>query len=98
MTTLVLEGGHLITPVEERFADLVIADGKIVSLGKSAPPGGQRLDVRGSYVTPGLFDLQVNGSPSCNLWGDPTVAQLESLRKSLVEAGTTSFLPTLITD
>src|SRR4030095_9637574 len=56
------------------------------------------LDASGCYVTPGLIDLQVNGSQSCNLWADPNHSQLNALRLELANHGVTSFLPTLITD
>jgi N-acetylglucosamine-6-phosphate deacetylase len=56
------------------------------------------IDGSGCYLTPGLIDLQVNGDDFCNLWDKPTTEQFEHLRKHLLSAGITSFLPTLITD
>ena len=101
MTTMILEGGHLITPLDERFTDLCLEGGRIERLsddGLRAQSGVDNIDCSGCYVTPGLFDLQVNGGPECSLWGDPTAQDLTRLRKSLARQGTTSFLPTLITD
>lgn len=99
MTTLVITGGQLITPLEQRFANLWI-DGQLIEALTSKLPGNgcQQLDASNCYVTPGLFDLQVNGSPSCNLWADPGIVELKNLCGELAANGTTSFLPTLITD
>jgi N-acetylglucosamine-6-phosphate deacetylase len=58
----------------------------------------QTIDAQDCYVTAGLFDLQVNGSPQCNLWQDPTAGQFIQLCDLLLKSGVTAFLPTLITD
>ena len=44
-----------------------------------------------------LFDLQVNGSQECDLWANPDALQFASLCASMLKAGVTAFLPTLIT-
>lgn len=101
MITLAIRGGQLITPLEERFTTVWVAGATIRHLGDRLPDGvsaDRTLDATGCYVTPGLVDLQVNGGKSCNLWGDPTPAELDSLRLDLAKRGVTSFLPTLITD
>lgn len=102
MKNLVLTGGEVICPLETRFAKLWIADGQLLDISECAPSGNNTdfevLNVAGSYVTPGLVDLQVNGGPACNLWDEPTDAQLEQLCRQLLEAGVTCFFPTLITD
>lgn len=106
MSKLVITGGHVITPVTERFASVFIDDGRIVEICSVASDNrengskvvGEKLDASGCYVTPGLVDLQVNGDPHCSLWGDPTLDELTAMRKALAKAGVTAFLPTLITD
>jgi len=99
MNQIVLKGGDLITPTEERLIDLLITDGSLKLLVNELPGEDiEVVDVSGSYVTPGLIDLQVNGSPSCNLWGDPTEAEFAKLCRELLCHGVTSFFPTLITD
>lgn len=100
MTTIVLTGGDIITAREVRYTNLCLdsESGKIVQLTDEIPQNCQQVDVSGCYVTPGLFDLQVNGGPECNLWADPQPEALKELRQSLAESGVTSFLPTLITD
>lgn len=106
MSNLAIRGGHVITPGEQRLTSIWVADGRVAALSDASPdePSGKTakdgkiLDATGCYVTPGLIDLQVNGGPACNLWADPTVAELDALRKDLLDKGVTSFLPTLITD
>lgn len=101
MKSFVVEGGEVITPLESRFTRLWINDGLIAGLGDTWSNGHskvEKIDATGCYVTPGLFDLQVNGSHSCNLWADPEIRDLSQLRQELLSCGVTSFLPTLITD
>lgn len=102
MSSLLLLGGELITPLEQRFTALLMTGDRIDSLQDASTFSQSKdcktLDVSNCFVTPGLIDLQVNGADDCNFWGDPTEAQVESLCKRLLKAGVTSFLPTLITD
>lgn len=100
MSSIVIRGGRLITPTEERITDLVITDGVIASVGplSEKPENARQIDASGCYVTPGLIDLQVNGAPSCNFWGDPTLADVSTFAGELVKAGVTTIMPTLITD
>lgn len=100
MSNLAIRGGHIITPGEQRLTSVWVAGGRVTALSDASPEehNGDVLDATGCYVTPGLIDLQVNGGPACNLWADPTVSQLNDLRKDMLDKGVTSFLPTLITD
>lgn len=108
MSNLLITGGHVLTPAVERFANVVVRNGRVAELSSSVSDneragngaGGsyRKLDATGCYVTPGLVDLQVNGDPNCNLWGDPSEGEMRKMRKALARAGVTSFLPTLITD
>ena len=106
-----ITGGRIVTPLEERQTDLWLKDGKVLGLGDhldrlnldeksmSLNEGDfEVFDATGLYVTPGLIDLQMNGGPSCDLWRDPTVEELNNLRLELASKGVTAFLPTLITD
>lgn len=96
MSRLWVRNGHLITGTEERFVDIWTEDDFIGGLGEC--PGNYReLDATGCYVTPGLFDLQVNGGPECDFWADPDEPALEALSQRLVANGVTAILPTLIT-
>jgi N-acetylglucosamine-6-phosphate deacetylase len=70
-----------------------IGDNKTVS--KLA--GWQEIDATGCLITPGLIDLQVNGTASCDLWAEPSSKQIETMCRELASHGVTGFLPTLIT-
>jgi N-acetylglucosamine-6-phosphate deacetylase len=99
MKSFWLRGGEVVTPLEERFVDLTVETGRVKLLEpqRPQPENSTEIDCTGCYVTPGLFDLQVNGSDACNLWGDPTETEFSLLTKQLLKHGVTSFLPTLIT-
>jgi N-acetylglucosamine-6-phosphate deacetylase len=100
MSRIVIRGGRVITPTEERFTDVVVDGGEIQAVGsvEEKPADATIIDASGCYVTPGLIDLQVNGAPSCNFWADPTKADVSKFAQELVKAGVTTILPTLITD
>jgi N-acetylglucosamine-6-phosphate deacetylase len=100
MTTLVISGGQVLSPRESRFTNVWIEGDQIETLSDQLPDKGSRvqeIDARGCFVTPGLFDLQVNGGPQCDLWACPDIQDLQKLRAYLASQGVTSFLPTLIT-
>lgn len=56
------------------------------------------IDAKNCYITPGLFDIQVNGIKECNLWTEPTIDEFANLCLAMLKSGVTAFLPTLITD
>jgi N-acetylglucosamine-6-phosphate deacetylase len=101
MSSILINGAEIVTPLEIFKAHLRIEDDRIAKVSDSLSATGagasQVIDGRGCYLTPGLIDLQVNGSRDCNLWGQPTMQQFEQLRHKLLKVGVTSFLPTLIT-
>jgi N-acetylglucosamine-6-phosphate deacetylase len=93
-----LVGGEIITPEKQRSANLYVSNGRLTVLpANESGKSGKRIDVSGCLVTPGLIDLQVNGTGKCNLWAQPNEAQFEALCDELLHAGVTCFLPTLIT-
>lgn len=100
MSTIVIKGGRVVTPTEERFTDITISDGIISGLGTGdeIPKDAETIDASGCWATPGLIDLQVNGAPSCNFWGDPSLSDVSTFAEELARAGVTTILPTLITD
>jgi N-acetylglucosamine-6-phosphate deacetylase len=98
MSNLRILNGDLITPERVEKSDLFIKDGLI----DFVPIYGEgeiahTIDAENCYVSPGLFDLQVNGSPECDLWGNPNIEQFAQLCISMLKTGVTTFLPTLIT-
>lgn len=99
MGKLVISGGHIVTPIEERFTDLLIENASVIGVGDfHSSNSTTTIDASNCYVTPGLIDLQLNGGPQCNLWGDPTDKEFQSLCAQQLRYGVTTFLPTLITD
>lgn len=99
MKKLRLVGGQVITPLEVRFADILIEGGLITAIvpQEQPTPAYENLQVGGRLVTPGLIDLQLNGGPELDFWGKPTEPELEKFSKAQALGGVTTFLPTLIT-
>ena len=98
MKALTISGGHLVTPTDERFCDLQVVDRHIKAVGNDlAGDDAQVIDARGCYVTPGLCDLQVNGGPECDFWGNPNLDDVRKFACSLAANGVTTILPTLVT-
>lgn len=66
------------------------------------PIGGLRTDLPvwhiNGTVTPGLFDIQVNGGGGRMFNNSPTTTTLTHIGKMLHRRGTTSWLPTFVTD
>jgi len=66
MNSLLLTGGRVIDPANQTdtIADLLILDGKIAAIGKTAAAQAseatERFDAKGKIVCPGLIDLHVH--------------------------------------
>lgn len=71
-----------------------IKEGRIADLAPS-PPGTQR---QSGCLTPGFVDLQVNGGGGAMLNSAPTLATMITMAAAHRQFGTTSILPTVITD
>ncbi len=99
MKKIRLAGGQVITPLEVRFADILIEGGLITAIVpyEQSTPAYENLDVAGRLVTPGLIDLQLNGGPALDFWGKPTEAELVKFTRQQALGGVTTYLPTLIT-
>jgi len=109
MKDLFIRQAQVINPEKIELADIHIENGQLYLVQDATDIGDEQkkpehyqpeqvIDAQGCYVSAGLFDLQVNGSPQCNLWADPTPGQFAQLCHVLLRAGVTAFLPTLITD
>ncbi len=57
-----------------------------------------RVELSGGLLTPGFIDLQVNGGGGVLLNQDPTIQGIQTICEAHLQFGTTSLLPTLITD
>jgi N-acetylglucosamine-6-phosphate deacetylase len=87
----------------ERMIDdaaLVIEDGAIVALTPVAtrPRDGESIDLGGGVLAPGLIDWQVNGGGGVLFNDTPTVEGISAIVAAHRGDGTTSLLPTMITD
>ncbi len=100
MSKLLIKGGLIITPTEERMAEILIDGDKIEKIGAIESSDAENLveiDASDCFVTPGLFDLQLNGGPECDFWEELSRDKVANLSHRLISAGVTSILPTLIT-
>jgi N-acetylglucosamine-6-phosphate deacetylase len=81
-------------------AALVIEDGAILALTPFAerPRDAESHDLGGGVLAPGLIDWQVNGGGGVLFNADPTLEAIAAIVAAHRGDGTTSLLPTLITD
>lgn len=75
-------------------------DGERVAAVEPAagPAAGDEALPPGSVAAPGLVDLQLNGGGGRLFNDEPGLAALEAIGRAHLRCGTTSWLPTLITD
>jgi N-acetylglucosamine-6-phosphate deacetylase len=87
----------------ERMIDdhaLLVEDGVVVAVVPVAqrPLGAEDFDLGGGILAPGLIDWQVNGGGGVLFNETTTVAGIRAIVEAHRTDGTTSLLPTLITD
>jgi dihydroorotase len=82
MYDLLIRGGHVIDPANQRNApfDVAISGGRIVAVAESIDPAQARavIDATGQIVTPGLVDLHTHVYWGVTYWGieaDPVAAR-----------------------
>ena len=88
-------GGQILTG-----QTLLVSGGKIEAIGAdlAIPADYELVDLKGDVLAPGFFDIQVNGGGGALFNDAPTVETIATLAKAHVKFGTTSLLPTLISD
>jgi N-acetylglucosamine-6-phosphate deacetylase len=100
MTTM-LYGAVILTPTEtmEQSAIVVSEEGRIAYMGplEQAPRGdGQRLDLCGRWVAPGLIDVHVHGGHGVTFGaGEEALADLHAYSAWVVTTGVVGFIPSL---
>ena len=80
---------------------VVIEDGRIAAVASRAEAirgVGRVTDLGGGLLLPGFVDTQVNGGGGALFNDDPSVATIRAIGAAHRRFGTTSFLPTLISD
>jgi len=69
---------------------------KIIKITKELPIWAKVIDAKGLYLSAGFIDIHIHGSAGFDVM-DATSEALESIAKSLLQTGTTSFLATTMT-
>lgn len=75
---------------------IYVSDGMITAIGSAS--GVDDAIALGGSVVPGFFDIQVNGGGGVLFNENPCVETIEAIGAAHRPYGTTSFLPTLISD
>lgn len=97
----ILTGAKIFTG--ETFLDnraVIIEDAKITLTpdNDNVVLGADIIDLDGGILAPGFIDLQVNGGGGAFFTSDPSVSALQTMLDGHRSTGTTSMLPTLISD
>ena len=73
---------------------------RIAAVGPAAEvaAGARTYDLGGALLLPGFIDIQVNGGGGVLFNAAPTVGSIAAIGRAHRQFGTTSFLPTLISD
>lgn len=60
--SILIRGGRVIDPAQQidEITNVVVADGRIVALGRNVPAADEVLDAGGCIVAPGLIDMHVH--------------------------------------
>ena len=102
MPALRFANGHIVTPQGVlEHGTVEVCDGKITSIGNSispVDPAGGFIDLENDFLLPGFVDVQVNGGGGLLFNDDPGVETAEAIASAHRAFGTTSLLPTLISD
>lgn len=94
-----LTNGTVFTGAEVvRDRAILIEGDRIQGLGSPEDLGEcDRIDLHGANVAPGFIDLQLNGCGGVMFNDAITAETLDTMHRTNLRSGTTSFLPTLIT-
>ncbi|MGR3292303.1 MAG: N-acetylglucosamine-6-phosphate deacetylase [Paracoccaceae bacterium] len=86
--------------VIHQISGLLTENGRVTGIVDrvSIPVDYQVRELAGGLIAPGFVDLQVNGGGGVMLNDDPSLATMKTICDAHARFGTTSLLPTLITD
>ena len=80
-------------------ADIAVADGVVTSVTPAGPASADHVvDLAGGWLLPGFIDTQVNGGGGVLFNDQVDVEAIAAIGAAHARFGTTSFLPTLISD
>ena len=98
--TLFVGGQVLLDGALRTGIALDIDGGLIVGIHSRDVAAGDRtvVDLEGAIVLPGFVDVQVNGGGGQLFNADPTVETIRKIARTHAKFGTTTLLPTLISD
>ena len=79
---------------------LIIMNGKVVEIipEEKVDPTTDQIVLAGGLLTPGFVDLQVNGGGGVLFNDNPSLENLKTICEAHAKLGTTSIMPTLISD
>ncbi|MDB5025757.1 MAG: N-acetylglucosamine-6-phosphate deacetylase [Mucilaginibacter sp.] len=79
---------------------ILISDEKIIDVISVAaiPQDGEKIDLKGAFVAPGLIDLQIYGTGGKLFAGTPVVEALEQMENDMLSQGTVGFFATIGTN
>ncbi|MEO1043490.1 MAG: N-acetylglucosamine-6-phosphate deacetylase [Pseudomonadota bacterium] len=99
MQRLIVTGEKVLTAGGWRHdQDIVIENGQIRDLVSHGHSGWTKHDFPGCLIVPGFIDVQVNGGGGVQFNDDIKASTIATIGAAHAQFGTTSFLPTLISD
>ena len=88
--------GKLILKNEILENKIIIFDEKIIDITNEIPGNCEVIDAKGKYVSPGLIDIHIHGNMGKDTM-EGTDEAIDTIAKSIMRHGVTSFLPTTMT-
>lgn len=94
-----LQGAGIFDGASIGPGSLLIGSGRVLArLPAGAEADAERVTLDGGILAPGFVDLQLNGGGGVMLGDDPSEATVERIAQAHARLGSTTILPTLITD
>ncbi|MGL4797174.1 MAG: amidohydrolase family protein, partial [Paraclostridium sp.] len=75
---------------------VIVFNEKVVDITNEVPENCEVIDVKGKYVSPGLVDIHIHGNMGKDTM-EGTDEAIDTISKSIMRHGVTSFLPTTMT-
>lgn len=75
---------------------IIIENGKILSVQKEIPTDIEQIDLKGSHISAGFIDIQINGGEQYYFSQFPTEKTIQDIYDSNLKYGTTHTLPCLV--